>query len=308
MIDQSKKPISYLQKDGSIVYKVFLQDTQKYQGRHFYMSVPKDATCQTSFNKTQSQLESEMLELLDNDKYNWFMHEEIDGRETIQGYSKKNGSRDKDLVLTRAIYQTYFNKTITDDDNINCINKVGFDCRDINLNKVSKNQITLSQETRGYNFTNNGFVTQIRLNGKVEYGSSCESESAACILQYNHELLYVRDSNINKNSDIVPYKYNILNDFRGFEVILDKLITREISEDDAILKLIQAERKHPYLSVRNSIADNAWYVFRYNLFEHFLKYKLPIPKYKLNEEGRMIHPKTKELLCPFKDVYNPSPK
>ena len=45
--------------------------------------------------------------------------------------------------------------------------------------------------------------------------------------------------------------------------------------------------------------DNAWYIFRYNLEDYFKAYNVPLPAYSLNIEGRMVHPVTGQILCPF---------
>lgn len=282
----------YKQPDDSIVFKVFLADTNTYKDKFFYVSVPSPEDCLSRVNKTQQQLLDAIQTLFDSDRYNWNMISD----ERIQGRDKSNKS---DIQLTRELFEIYFNNKLTKDNVINIVNRVNYDCRDANLNVVSKSQVMLSQESQGYTFVDGLFRSRVMIGG-IEYsGISCESETDACILQYNHEVVTVKKSNINSSTNTEGYKYNILNDFSGFENILDDMITLKISEHDAKLKLVDSQRKHPYLSVPNTIRTNAWYIFRYNLFDFFIENKIDIPKYKLNKEGRMIHPETGELLCPF---------
>lgn len=287
----------YKQPDDSIVFKVFLADTNTYKDRFFYVSVPSPEDCLSRVNKTQQQLLDDIQTLFDSDKYIWHMIS--DGR--IQGIVKSsiNSSNNESVYLTRELFKIYFSNKLTKDNVINIVNKVNYDCRDANLNVVSKSQVLLSQESQGYTFVDGLFRSRVIVGGIVYSGISCESETDACILQYNHEVVTVKKSNINSSTNTDGYKYNILNDFSGFENILDDMITLKISENDAKLKLVDSQRKHPYLSVPNTIRTNAWYIFRYNLFDFFIENKIDIPKYKLNKEGRMIHPETGELLCPF---------
>lgn len=64
--------------------------------------------------------------------------------------------------------------------------------------------------------------------------------------------------------------------------------TGQISEEEAV-----------YRHVLRHAADNAWYVYRYNLFEYFRDNHLKVPDYAIDGEGYMTHLVTGQRLCPL---------
>ena len=74
---------------------------------------------------------------------------------------------------------------------------------------------------------------------------------------------------------------------RGSEDIIDLERTGQISEEEATYRHI----------LRYS--DNAWYMLRYDLEQYYKDNHIPIPEYRLDESGFMIHPITGQKLCPF---------
>jgi hypothetical protein len=64
--------------------------------------------------------------------------------------------------------------------------------------------------------------------------------------------------------------------------------TGKISEDEAI-----------YRHVLRHAADNAWYVYRYNLFDYFKDNHIPVPAFSTDSDGFMTHSITGQRLCPM---------
>ena len=71
--------------------------------------------------------------------------------------------------------------------------------------------------------------------------------------------------------------YSFLKDRRKDIDILDLERTGQISEDEAVYRHVLR------------YADNAWYLYRYNLFEYFKDNNIPIPVYAIDDEGFMTH-------------------
>lgn len=81
--------------------------------------------------------------------------------------------------------------------------------------------------------------------------------------------------------------YDFLKDRRKDIDILDLERTGQISEDEAI-----------YRHVCRYAKDNAWYVYRYNLFEYFTENYISVPAFSIDSDGFMAHPITGQRLCP----------
>ena len=63
--------------------------------------------------------------------------------------------------------------------------------------------------------------------------------------------------------------------------------TGQISEDEAVYRHVLR------------YADNAWYLYRYNLFEYYKDNNIPIPVYAIDDEGFMTHHITGQRLYPL---------
>lgn len=166
---------------------------------------------------------------------------------------------------------------------INHINGIGLDNTCLNLDEVTQNQNIRCRQKRGYQLikntksNGNSFMPRIAINRKNIYRGSSTREDTACIRQFNLEAEYYND-----------YNYNFLLDRRGDLDILDLERTGKISAEEATFRHVMRYAK-----------DNAWYIFRYNLEDYFKAYNVALPAYSLNIEGRMVHPVTGQILCPF---------
>ena len=173
-------------------------------------------------------------------------------------------------------------------DYIDHINMVEVDNIDENLNVVTNQQNGLNRFTKGYavfnyNHSKLAFRPIIVLNGRNIYPFSCiHREDEACLKQCYAEQVILKEMMGDNFYQFNFYKYR-----RGELDLLDFERTGQISEEESTYKHIL------------EIADNAWYYYRYNLRDYFLQYHIPAPKYRLDEQGFMIHPVTGEKLCPF---------
>ena len=135
--------------------------------------------------------------------------------------------------------------------------------------KPSRNYIKYSNDKWFYPYVGTGrsISSAFRVSTEVE----------ANILAHHLELLYHGD-----------YKYNFFKDRCNDLDILNDERTGKISEEEAI-----------YRHVCRYAADNAWYIYRYNLFYYFKENHLSIPAYSLDPDGFMTHPITGQRLCPM---------
>lgn len=168
-------------------------------------------------------------------------------------------------------------------DYIDHENHVGIDNVCSNLSEVTNQQNQQNSQSRGYLLESSSSVNiifrpQIKLNEKHIVGSSSKREDTACLNQY-----WLETEKFSK------YNYNFLLDRRGDLDILDLERTGQISADDATL-----------MHVKRYVEDTAWFIYRYNLFDYCKQNNIIIPRYSLNIEGRMVHPITGQILCPFK--------
>ena len=170
---------------------------------------------------------------------------------------------------------------------IDHINGIDMDNTAMNLKAVTNQQNILNKPSRGYEIYKRkdsfGFKPVIAFSSQLIRPFSCvDNERDVCILQYRaeHEILRYK-----LGDDF--YQYNFLLDRRNDLDILDAERTGRISQEEAIYRHVLR------------YADNAWYFYRYNLTDYFSQHNIPVPNYKLNESGRMIHPITGNLLCPY---------
>lgn len=149
----------------------------------------------------------------------------------------------------------------------------------MNLNIVGQQQNIRNRPSVGYIFDAeyNPFRPYYALNGKTYFRGSYKTESEALLVTYQlREQVY---------SD---YNYNFYLDRRGDEDILDAELTRKITTQQAI-----------YLHVKRYAGTNPWYIYRYNLFDYCSQHNIAIPSFELDAQGFMIHPVTKQRLCPY---------
>ena len=161
-------------------------------------------------------------------------------------------------------------------DYINHINGIEFDNINMNLDKVSQQQNIWCAPSRGYVIAGRSFEPRIKVNHQQIRAKCTRTEVEAIQSAYQLEV------------DYEDYRYDFLKDRRKDNDILDLERTGKISEDEAI-----------YRHVLRYASDNAWYLYRYNLFDYFADNGIPIPSYALDSEGFMIHSITGQRLCPI---------
>ena len=159
-------------------------------------------------------------------------------------------------------------------DYINHINGIEFDNINMNLDKVSQQQNIWCAPSRGYVIAGRSFEPRIKVNHQQIRAKCTRTEVEAIQSAYQLEMQYE------------DYRYDFLKDRRKDIDILDLERTGKISEDEAI-----------YRHVLRYASDNAWYLYRYNLFDYFADNGIPIPSYALDSEGFMIHSITGQRLC-----------
>lgn len=293
----------FTQKDGKEIIKVYLENTKLFKNRYFYTSIPSEEVCNNNLGSTRSEVEARVEALLDDSIYNWGMHlDKRINREYIEGY-KKPQSTSSGLMFSRELYSTYFNKPVS--GNITCKNRVSFDCTDDNLNVAGMSQADLNSPSMGYQVSSSGaFYTCINVdaaNTRQDFGenynnisgaltgSYVKTEYDACSTQYDFE-----EAQVKKILGSQAYVYNILNDFLGYEDILDKVRTGIITDEDAKLELLDVPRKDGY-----TVRTNAWYYYRYNLVDFFKAHNIPVPEFTTDKDEYMVDVVTGQRLCPF---------
>lgn len=159
---------------------------------------------------------------------------------------------------------------------INHINMVEFDNVNRNLDVVSQQQNRWCVPSKGYHIDGRSFQPYVTVNTQHILSKCVHSEVEACQVAYQLEFQYE------------DYMYDFLKDRRKDIDILDLERTGKISEDEAV-----------YRHVCRHAVDNAWYVYRYNLFDYFKEYHLSVPTFSIDSDGFMIHPITGQKLCPL---------
>lgn len=159
---------------------------------------------------------------------------------------------------------------------INHINGVEFDDINLNLDKVTGQQNNWCKPTRGYRIVGRSFQPKIVVNSRQIYAKRAHTEVEAIQSVYQLEV------------DYEDYMYGFLKDRRKDTDILDLERTGKISEEEAV-----------YRHILRHAADNAWYVYRYNLFEYFRDNHLNVLDYAIDGEGYMTHSVTGQRLCPL---------
>ena len=161
-------------------------------------------------------------------------------------------------------------------DYINHIDGVEFDNTNMNLDVVNQQQNQWCRPTKGYGIVGRSFRPYVKVSSHLIHAKCVRTEVEACQIAYQLEVTYE------------DYRYDFLRDRRKDIDLLDLERTGQISEEEAI-----------YRHVLRHAANNAWYVYRYNLFDYFNEYRIPIPKYTLDFQGYMTHPITGQRLCPL---------
>lgn len=163
-------------------------------------------------------------------------------------------------------------------------NGVGIDNTSRNLNSVTACENSRNRVYRGYWISGDNFAFE----GLVRYYSKfgAYTRSRVITYPYEHEAAFHRKEF--EDDYYSSYNYNFFLDRRGELDIVELEYSGQISREEAT-----------FMHVMRKAKDNAWYVWRYHLFEYFKKYDVPIPGYKLNEKNRMVDVETGAILCPF---------
>lgn len=261
----------YRQLNGTDILKVILKPTKNFpEGSNFFYT------------------ETDAEDLVK--RYAWYL--ENSGTKNPKRYVMSHGSGDaysNRILFHRELFKQYAG--VDTELIIDHFNMVEFDNTDVNLTPVNRQQNTYNKLTRGYTVTDNRylggnlyFIPIIGIAGKLKrpFGCKIYKEDEACKLQYELETVWLKEQ---LGSDI--YNFNILAYRRGSEDILDLERTGQITSEEAIYRHVL------------KYADNAWYLLRYNMEQYFKDNHIPIPEYKLDADGFMIHPVTGKKLCPF---------
>ena len=152
---------------------------------------------------------------------------------------------------------------------------VEFDNVDRNLDPVTSQQNNWYKVSKGYSFTGRSFRPYVRVDSHNIYAKCMRTEVEAIQSAYQLEVTHEN------------YRYDFLKDRRNDLDILDLERTGQISEDEAVYRHVLR------------YADNAWYIFRYNLFDYFADNHIPVPLYTLDSDGFMVHHITGQRLCPL---------
>ena len=203
-------------------------------------------------------------------QYTWFLHTQK------QPYVVAVIRNHDNQQMKRFHQEKAFNILDKYPDYINHINGIEFDNVNQNLDKVSQQQNIWCAPSRGYSIAGRSFVPRIRENSRQIHAKCVYSEVEACQVAYQLEV---------EHED---YMYDFLKDRRKDIDILDLERTGKISEEEAV-----------YRHVLRHAADNAWYIYRYNLFKYFADNHLKVPKYSFDSQGYMTHSITGQRLCPL---------
>ncbi len=161
-------------------------------------------------------------------------------------------------------------------DYINHIDGIEYDNVNRNLDKVTNQQNIWCAQSKGYHKDkrSRSFELRIKVNSHLIHAKCVRTEVEALQSAYQLEVTHEN------------YRYDFLKDRRKDIDILDLERTGKISEEEAV-----------YRHVLRHASDNAWYVYRYNLFDYFGGNHIPVPKYSLDSEGYMTHSITGQRLC-----------
>lgn len=253
----------YRQKNGVDILKVYCKPTDKFpEGKNFFYAP------------------AEAIDLVN--KYSWCLS--FKG-ERVYVLSCDNNTYKRETVrFHRKLFEFYQGYKWSGD--IDHISHCEFDNTDENLNAVTSSQNSYNRFTRGYALPANCYLRfhpRIMLCGRNNYPMGyIKTEDRACKSQNYAEQVWLR-----RKLGSQYYMFDFKKYRRGSEDIIDLERTGQISEEEATYRHILR------------YADNAWYMLRYDLEQYYKDNHIPIPEYRLDENGFMIHPITGQKLCPF---------
>lgn len=161
-------------------------------------------------------------------------------------------------------------------DYINHINGIEFDNVNMNLDVVISQQNCWCKPSKGYGIVRRSFQPNVKVNYRKIYAKCTRTEVEAIQSAYQLEVTYE------------DYRYDFLKDRCKDTDIFDLERTGKISEDEAV-----------YRHVCRYAKDNAWYVYRYDLFEYFRDNHLSVPAFSIDSDDFVCHSVTGQRLCPL---------
>ena len=216
----------------------------------------------------------------------WF-YCDIEHLDLVERYTWFLAYQGKNRICVEARKNPYenilFHQTLTEKilgynpDCIDHVNLLEIDNTDCNMNLVDAQKNRRNTPSQGYYYNFYGFRPKIRCDCRSFYDTTYKSEAEAALATYYLRQQYYSD-----------YDYAFLKDRRNDLDIIDLQYTGKISEEEATFRHVMRYAR-----------DNAWYVYRYNLFNYFKQYHIPVPEFRLDEQGFMVHPITGQKLCPL---------
>lgn len=262
----------YKQANGVDILKVVLKPTKKFPEDNNFFYAPADA-----------------IDLVES--YSWFLG--VYGRNQVYVIAHDNdsayyetGRRHCNSILFHTKLFEFYNSYKWQGE-IDHRDLVEIDNIDANLNAVTKQQNQYNKLSRGYLINTQVkpacFTARICIEGKDCFPySAVRNEAEACSIQNYAEQVVLKE-----RLGTQYYMFDFLKYRRDSQDLLDSERTGRISEEEATYRHIMR------------YANNAWYYHRYGLQDYFKQYHIPVPQYKLDDMGFMIHPITGQKLCPF---------
>lgn len=262
----------YRQKNGVHILKVYCKPTRVFaEGSNFFYAP------------------SEAIDLVN--KYTWCLHTYGKNQVYVTAIDNDSvyyeaGKYHQDTIQFHTKLFEFYNNYKWQ-GSIDHVNGIEIDNIDSNLNAVNQMQNNFNKLSRGYTINTNYKPASFRAYVKIDYKNyrpykSVRNEVEACITQN-----YLEQVDLREKLGTQYYMFDFKKYRRGSEDILDLERTGQISEEEAIYQHI----------LRYS--NNAWYYYRYGLQDYFKQYHIPVPQYRLDEYGFMIHHITGQKLCPF---------
>lgn len=248
----------YRQKDGTDILKVYCKPTSKYPEGSNYFYVDN---------------RSGVVELIH--KYTWYLSGTPKSCNVIAVTSKHNSWTKQTLAYFHRLYaEMILGQSVTLVDHINGWE---LDNTSQNLRFVDYKCNARNRPSRGYFYTSDMLIPfRVMLQGGAGGKEFYKTEKEA--LERVNEL---------RNSVYDDFDYDFKLDFRDSLDLLDAERTGLISHEEAI-----------YQHVSRKVTKNAWYAYRYNLFEYCKKNKIKIPDTFEDEYGFLVD-STGNRICPF---------
>lgn len=236
--------------------KVILKPTKNFpEGKNFFYTDNNDIA----------------INLVKN--YPWGLLSNKSGRISVMAnltYSSNSFNREYALALTGK-----------DLGNIAFLNSVGFDCRECNLEPMSRKYYIRNQITKGYEvieqYGHFYFGTKMIITDNHTYSG----------LGAKNEFEVIKLVNLREKELYSDFYFDFKRYRRGSEDILDKEICDIYTPEQAT-----------YEHVKRHVESNPWYAYRFGLEDYCKENGIVIPDFDLDKDGFMIDKITGKKLCP----------